>query len=213
MNTFTIWSQPPVDPNAPTARDWVHRELADPIYHQGQPLLNRLRDWLQEQWNQIPDGAFSSFYGTGAIILAVAIVVIIIGSFLIFGPVRRTYAKRSARAVLSADDTRSAAQIRLDAQQAANAEDWSAATADWFRACVRGMEERTILEERPGRTADETVTAAGLRLPELALLLATAARRFDDVVYGRLTATSQDVKAMQQLDKQVSQTRPAQVNA
>ena len=35
----------PVDPDADTAREWAREELADPIYHQGESLLQRVIDW------------------------------------------------------------------------------------------------------------------------------------------------------------------------
>ena len=52
-------------------------------------------------------------------------------------------------------------------------------------AVIRGLEERTILDRRPGRTADEAAAAAASALPPLATELTFAAELFDAVTYGR----------------------------
>ena len=57
-----------------------------------------------------------------------------------------------------------------------------------MRAIVRSLEERTLLDPRPGRTADEAAAEAGRPLPRHADRLRAAARTFDDVTYGGRTA-------------------------
>ena len=86
--------------------------------------------------------------------------------------------------VVDADDDRTAAQLRADADAAAARGDWRSAVIDRFRAVVRSLEERVVLDVRPGRTADEAAAVAGLRFPAEADALRRGARLFDDVCYG-----------------------------
>ena len=62
-----------------------------------------------------------------------------------------------------------------------------------MRAIVRSLEERALLDPRPGRTADEAAAEAGRALPAHADRLRAAARDFDDVTYGGRTATGTGV--------------------
>nr|WP_277344788.1 DUF4129 domain-containing protein [Cellulomonas sp. IC4_254] len=129
-------------------------------------------------------------------------------AFLVTGPVRRSRRVAGARGVLDVDDRRTAAEIRAAADAAAARGDWAAAVADRFRALVRSLEERAVLEEQPGRTAHEAVEAAGLRLPVHAVDLRAAGRLFDDVVYGERTPRAEDDAALRELDARVTATRP-----
>ena len=67
-------------------------------------------------------------------------------------------------------------QIRAAADAAAAAGDWALAVLERFRAIVRGLEERTVLDERAARTAHEAALAAAARLPALAAELVAAGR-------------------------------------
>ncbi|WP_235929578.1 DUF4129 domain-containing protein [Cellulomonas citrea] len=197
----------PVDPDASTARLWAQRELADPIYHQGPSLLTRFLRWVGEQLDALSRVSISSHAGLLAIIaVLVALVVVVL---VVSGPVRRR--RREAAAVAQGvlvDDTRTAEQLRADARAAAAHEVWEVAVADWFRAVVRGLEERTVLDERPGRTADEAARSAAHRLPDLAAALDEGARLFDDVVYGHRRADRADEAAMRALDAAVQAAHP-----
>ncbi|NEA03407.1 DUF4129 domain-containing protein, partial [Streptomyces sp. SID10116] len=61
---------------------------------------------------------------------------------------------------------------------------WSQAVQERMRAVVRALEERALLDPRPGRTADEAAAEAGRTLPSHTDRLRAAARAFDDVTYG-----------------------------
>lgn len=205
----------PVDPDASTARRWAEQELADPIYHQGPSLLARFLDWVVAQLNALSQVSVSS--NTGLVALAGVLVVLVVVVLLVAGPVRRRRRATTtgAQAVL-VDDVRTAERLRADARAAAARGGWEAAVADWFRAVVRGLEERTVLDERPGRTADEAAGSAARRLPALAGALGDGARLFDDVVYGHRRAGPADEAQMRALDAAVQSAhpvRPATVDA
>jgi hypothetical protein len=127
------------------------------------------------------------------------------------GPVRLARRRRRTAAVVQADDVRTSAQLRAAADDAAGRGDWTLAVAERFRAVVRALEERAVLDERPGRTAQEAAEAAAERLPGLAGPLHVAASRFDDVVYGDLPAGPADDAAVRALDEQVSAARAESV--
>jgi hypothetical protein len=77
-----------------------------------------------------------------------------------------------------------------------------------MRAVVRSLEERALLDVRPGRTADEAAAEAGRTLPAHRERLHTAARDFDDITYGGRMATEQSYHHLAELDHDLDSTRP-----
>ena len=196
----------PVDPDAATARRWAREELLDPVYHQQRSLLRRLWDWAAEQLAGLRTPAALDPW---AVLLVVAVLVaVVVVAFLVGGPVRRARTSSSGRSVLDADDTRSAQQIRAAADAAAARDDWSLAVLERYRAIVRGLEERTVLDERAARTAHEAALAAAGRLPELGAELVAAGRTFDDVAFGDVAGTADDDVVLRALDERVRGARP-----
>ncbi|WP_182111725.1 MULTISPECIES: DUF4129 domain-containing protein [unclassified Actinotalea] len=198
----------PVDPDAETARDWLRRELADPIYHQRPSLLQRAWEWLLEQLDGM-EVALSGMDSRAAALLVVGVVVVGgLIALLVAGPVRR--ARRGRRESVDAfgDDQRSAVELRAAADAAAAQGRWSEAVLDRFRAVLRSLEDRTVLEPRPGRTAHEGAVAAAHRLPTCGDDLVRASRLFDDVCYGDVAATGEDDAWLRDLDRRVAATRP-----
>ncbi|MGH8970009.1 MAG: DUF4129 domain-containing protein, partial [Actinomycetes bacterium] len=76
------------------------------------------------------------------------------------------------------------------------------------RAVVRGLEERSLLEPRPGRTADEAAAEGGAVLPDCARDLRQGAAIFDDVWYGGRAATAASHETLRRLDDRVRASRP-----
>lgn len=207
LRLLALRDEVPVVPDADQARGWLERELADPVYHQQPSILSRLLAWLRDLFARA-DGATLGDVGTLLVVVGVLAVVVVV-TFLVTGPVRRSRRLARAGAVLDADERRSAAELRAAADAAAARGDWAAAVTDRFRAVVRSLEDRTVLDERPGRTAHEAVEAAGLRLPAHAADLRSAGRLFDDVVYGDVVPGPADDAALRELDARLAATRPA----
>jgi len=198
----------PVEPDAPTARGWVDQELLDPAYHRQESLLQRALGWIADQLENMPAIGMS---GTTALLVVVGVVaVVLVVALRVAGPVRAG-ARRRRAGVLHADDRRTAAELRRAADDAARAGAWSAAVADRYRAVVRDLEERALLDERPGRTAHDAARVAGAALPAHAEALLRGGDLFDAVVYGERTATADDDAAMRALDDAVRTTRPVGV--
>lgn len=200
----------PVEPDAETARAWARQELLDPIYHQQQSLLQRLLTWIREQLEQLPSIGMSG--GTWLLVVTGVVLVVVLVALRVAGPVRRS-ARRRAAPLRRGDDRRTADALRAAADAAAREGAWSLAVAERYRAVVRGLEERTLLDERPGRTAHGAARDAGAALPEHATALLRAGDLFDDVVYGERVAGPQDDAAMRELDAAVSAARPVAVDA
>ena len=133
------------------------------------------------------------------IVLAIVGALIFLVLRLTLGPVRRAVSARRAHFVFE-DDHRDSRAMRAAADAAAAAGDWALAVLERFRAVVRSLEERDLLEDRPAVTADEAARATGLRFPDLALAMAKAADTFDGVRYGHDTVGPVDDAALRDLD-------------
>lgn len=199
----------PVVPDASTARRWATQELADPVYHRGKSLLSRFLDWLLSLF----DGASVPVLGlspamVAALVVAIALVVVAV-AFWIAGPVR--LARRAAGSVVVlGNDTRTATELRAAADASAARADWSAAVLDRFRAIVRSLEERALLDEWPGRTAHEAAEAGAVRLPSHTSELRRAGQTFDEVCYGKVAAGPDTDAWLRALDGALAATRPVE---
>ncbi len=171
------------------ARAAAHRELAKAIYHRYDDpwpvrVFNALQHWVQRLLDEV--ARHSPGGGAGAAALLVALVAVLIALRWRLGPLSRT--ARMPRPVLE-DTTRSAADYRSEAADAAADGRWADAIIARTRALARGLEESGALPERPGRTADELAAEVALDRPDAAALVARATRAFDEVAYGGRVGT------------------------
>lgn len=202
----TLRAEPPVAPDAETARRWALEELARPEYRDQRSLLQRLLEWFMRQFQDVQD----SVHLDGpmiALVVGGAIVVALLVAWWVAGPVRSGRAS-AARSVLAHDDERTAAQLRAAADAAARAGDWETAVLERFRAVVRDLEERAVLDERPGRTAHEATVDAGARLPDRTVELGEASALFDDVAYGGRAASQADDARLRTWADAIGAARP-----
>jgi len=203
----------PVDIGRDEAAAAARAELSKGIYQAQQPSwVERVLQWLQDQIRNLLERLAEAAPG-GALGLLLAVLVVVLVVALLrarLGPVRRSSALPGTVFV---GRSRSAAEHRQAADQAATAGRWAEAVRERFRAVVRGLEERDVLDARPGRTADEMAAAAARVLPALAGELVAGARRFDEVAYGEAEATAADDARLRALDDAVEHARPAFVVA
>lgn len=197
----------PVDPDADTAREWARAELADPVYHEGESLLDRIIDWFMDLLSDAQNAAGNVDVRTASVLLVVVLVVAAAVVLFYTGPVRRARRARASAEVFE-DDARSAAEMRASADGFAAQGRWSEAVLDRFRAILRSLEERAVLAERPGWTADEATAEAGQALPGCAPDLRRASRLFDDVRYGDRTGRAEDDAWLRGVDDAVRAARP-----
>lgn len=204
---MALWATPDVD--GPEGRRLLREELTDPVYSQEPSLLERAITWFMEQLSrlELTGAALSPSWATIALVAGLVAVVVL--ALVLAGPVRRV--RRGARSSVEVlgDDTRTAAQLRDTADRLAADGRWSEAVLDRFRAVLRSLEERAVLEERPGRTAHEAAVEAGPRFPDDASALASVATLFDDVCYGDVEAGEEDDRRVRRLDESLQNRTPA----
>ncbi|MFD5087588.1 DUF4129 domain-containing protein [Kitasatospora sp. NPDC058406] len=199
----------PVTTPRDAARDAARDELLKADYHRHDPSLQeRVIGWIMDRIDEAlgaiaGDGTTGT---TGLILFTVIAVLIVAALWWRLGAPRR--AARTTLGVFGALGPRTAAQHRADAERHAAAGQWTEAVREQMRALVRGLEERTLLDTRPGRTADEAAAEAGRTLPEHAAALTAAARTFDDIAYGDRTADQAAYQLLRDLDRTLERARP-----
>ncbi|MFC4058068.1 DUF4129 domain-containing protein [Planomonospora corallina] len=197
----------PVDIGREEAREAAVRELARPVYPKESwwdQVVERVEDWLSDLLDAasgLPGGWFS--------VALLAFVLFLVALPVLSMARRATRARAGRTGELFGAVARSAAEHRAEAERHAGAGRWAEAIRERLRAIARDLEDRAIVDELPGRTADELAAEAGRALPGLAGELARAARLFDDVTYGDLPGSPEGYRDMTELDDRLRATRPA----
>lgn len=200
----------PVDTPRLPAREAAESELSKPMYHENDP--NFLQRALNEFWDWVTgvlDAAAGAAPGgpAGLAVLVIVVIGLVAALWWRLGTPQRT--PRSADALFDSHSPRSAAQHRATAETHAAALRWTEAVQERMRAIVRSLEERALLDPRPGRTADEVAAEVGRTLPEYTARLRAAARSFDDVTYGGRTADQPAYLSLRILDLELDEAKPS----
>lgn len=200
--------EPPITVPRDPAREAARRELSKDLYHQNDPglfqrALDTLWDWIGDLFATASTATPGGTLGLVVVVLALAAVVAALWWRL--GSPRHRPTSASA---LFDERPRSAAEHRAAAEAQAAQGHWNQAVQERMRAIVRSLEERALLDVRPGRTADEAAADAGRTLPAHTDRLRAAARDFDDVTYGGRRATRQSYGRMADLDLDLERTKP-----
>jgi hypothetical protein len=196
----------PVDIGRDDAAAAARDELSRPEYAAHRPsLTQQVVDWVWHVLGRILDAITSVAPGgvVGLVVIALVLALVVVVVAFRVGPLRT---RAGADRVVFGGVTRSAAEHRADADRAAAAGDWDEAVRQRFRGLVRALEERDVLDQRPGRTADEAAADAARSMPASSSELAWAARRFDDVAYGGEHATGADYRRLATLDETAART-------
>ncbi|HSN07014.1 MAG TPA: DUF4129 domain-containing protein [Candidatus Angelobacter sp.] len=214
---LSVPARVPLDVPVRLGRDEAQRlarlELAKPVYTgDGEPWTQRALRWLLDRIASMIDAVGGSsplgWFGLLGIAALVGIVVVVVRrrtGRLSRGPGRE-------RTLLDGTD-RSAADLRGDAERYASSGAWAEAVRARLRAIVRDLEERGLLDPRPGRTADEVARDAGVALPGAAAELRAGARLFDDVWYGGRPAGPETYARLVAVDAAVAAARPGRSGA
>ncbi|GGV87095.1 membrane protein [Streptomyces griseoloalbus] len=200
--------EPPVTVPRDPAREAARRELAKRMYHENDPSwFQRALDAFWEWVGKLFDAASTaSPGGTLGLVVIIAAVIAVLGAlWWRLGTPRR---RPTSAPALFDDRPRSAAEHRAAAEAHAAQGHWNQAVQERMRAIVRALEERALLDIRPGRTADEAAAEAGRALPAHTGPLRTAARAFDDVTYGGRAATEQSYRQIAGLDRDLERATP-----
>ncbi|MFD5071427.1 DUF4129 domain-containing protein [Streptomyces sp. NPDC058369] len=198
----------PVDTGRLPAREAARRELSKGAYHQDDPnLLQRGLDHLWTWFGDVISAASVAAPGGAAGLIVLLLIVIALAAALWWRLGTPQPGSRSADA-LFAHGPRSTADHRAAAEAHAAAGRWNQAVQERMRAIVRALEERALLDVRPGRTADEAAAEAGLVLPPYDARLRAAARLFDDVTYGGRSAAQASYLELLDLDLAIESAAP-----
>jgi hypothetical protein len=194
----------PVEVDPDDARDAAIRELSDPAYSSAHPtIFKKIVDWLIDLFNGI--GSVGPGGLVGVVVLAMVVVLVVVIVRLRTGRIGHA-ARRRTRLFDGA--VRTAENHRRAAAAAADRGDLTEAVRERFRAIVRELEQRGVLDQVSGRTVDEIAAVAGAALPGSAAALSGAARVFDDVIYGGRPATTAGYQALARVDDEIRQARP-----
>ncbi|HXF02934.1 MAG TPA: DUF4129 domain-containing protein [Arthrobacter sp.] len=199
----------PLTPDPEEARELLVRELAKEEYQDARPgvlesALKGILDWFTELISQL--NGFSP--NLGMLILVLAALLLIGAAVWVIKP-RRNARRRAAAEIFDAAAPLTADEHRHNSREAAARGDWDTALAERFRALVRSMEERVVLDPQPGRTADEAAAGIAAAFSTEAGRLRTAANRFDSVRYGKVPASRDDVERLAALDDSLAAASPA----
>lgn len=194
-----------VDPDTEQARTWLREELAKPTYTKP-GLWERFQEWLMDLLSRMSgSGAVPGWVVPVVVLVVLAALGLVLWRVLRREPVRT--AERTSGAVLDGV-TSTPAELRASARAALTRGDADAALLDAYRAIVSGSVERTILDDRPGRTAHEAARELTSAFPGSGAGLASAADDFDAVRYGHLHTTSERATAVIELDDQLRSATP-----
>ncbi len=193
----------PVQPDADTAREWAIHELAKgPYQEHGLSWSERVLKWIGDRIDDL--FSFFSIHVGGNPVAAIVVIGIAVGLVALLvritaGPIRRSLQVRRSHSVFE-DDHRTAAQMRKAADDAAAHGNWTLAVLERFRAIIRSLEERELIDDRPGVTADEAAEETVRRFPDSRGPMLDAAVLFDSVRYGHATVGEADDVSLRHLD-------------
>ena len=196
-----------------TAREEAERELRKARYRFGEEsLVQRVIDWLMERIAGLFDDLVRVTPGglPSLLVIVLVLVALVVALRLGLGPAHLrdalTDRRRGAHA-MTPDE------YRAEADRLAAEGDLKEAVRARFRAIIRELEQRAVLDERPGRTAGEIAHEGGAAVPGIAADLRSVATTFDRIWYGRHVATAADYTLVRDADDRIRQSRLAVVTA
>jgi hypothetical protein len=178
------------------------------MYHENDPglvqrALNAFWDWVDKLF-----GAASAATPGGTLGLVVIVLTLVAVGAALWWRLGTPHRTPASSATLFDDRPRSAAEHRAAAEAHAAQGHWNQAVQERMRAIVRSLEERALLDPRPGRTADEAAAEASRALPSHTDRLRAAARDFDDITYGGRSGDPRAYQRLTELDRDLRRTRP-----
>jgi hypothetical protein len=195
-----------LDIDRDAAHDAAQRELDKPSYPKAS-LTERLTNWLDEllyrimaEGSSVPGGWFT---------ITVLLVLLTVAVVVAVRVARRTMRTARGRAALFGGAELTSAAHRATAEQHAAQGDWASAIRHRLRAVARHLEETTVLDPAPGRTATELARDAGAAVPGLLGQLQRAADTFNDVTYGERPGTAAGYQLVVELDDHLRANVPA----
>ncbi|WP_233508433.1 DUF4129 domain-containing protein [Spongiactinospora gelatinilytica] len=203
----------PIDIAREEAAERAARELVSGDY-QREPFIDMIVRHVRQFLGDLAD----SLGGDGDTVplsaIGLALVLAALVGLLVWSSRRATRARAAAAPEgIFGERVLTAAEHRAAAERHAADGRHAEAVRERLRAIARDLEERAVLDPRPGRTAAELAEEAGRALPGFTAGLRAAARAFDDVTYGQLPGTPEGYAGLRDLDERIRKARPARVAA
>jgi hypothetical protein len=198
---ITAIGGPPVSRDG--ARAAAQRELSKGIYHRyDEPWPLRVYRAIEHFIGRLANDVGKHAPGGGAGAVVIVIVLVVLLAFLRWrlGPMQR--ARRQPGMFLADTQTR-AEDHRREAASAAGEGRWADAVIARTRAMARELEERGVVDVRPGRTADELAAEVARAHPSAGPSVRAATEVFDDVAYGGRPATAASYEVVVRADQAV----------
>ncbi len=191
------------------ARRRILEELSKGQYRRHGSIIDWLLGLLQDWVSSLVDGAGAGRTAGLAIAIGLGVIVVILAVLVLrrTGRIRRRAVVRATTA-LDAEPALSAAQLRVRAGHAREDGRADEAVVLAFRALVRDLAERTLLDLTDGMTAHEAADSAAAAFPELRHRLALAARAFDTAAYSWRPASAKQADDAVRLAEYVAQASP-----
>ncbi|WP_146114245.1 DUF4129 domain-containing protein [Microbacterium sp. MYb72] len=205
-----------VVPDGDDARQWAEQELSNPRYADAKPtwfdlMARDIGRFLADLFSSDNSNAVGP---SALIVVSVVIFGALVAALIIWGrPQRPRAVRRALGGLLGADDDRTAAQLRADAERSARAGKWDDATVLRFRALARGLLERDLIDPAPGATAQSIAREVGTVFASESSAVRTAAGSFDDVRYLRHPATADSYAQLAAVDERLCALHPEAVTA
>lgn len=197
---------PPL-PDRDQAREAAQRELEKRAYDEARPPLvtraiNRVLSELEELLNK----ATGSVPGGRLGVLLIALLILALAALVVVR-LRPTLRTTSFDQLFATGRVLSAGEHRDLAEAAAARGDYADAVRERLRAVVRQLEERGVLDVRPGRTAEEVTREAAAEVPELAEPMGRGTRTFEEIWYGGQPAGPAAYATLVEVDRLVTAAR------
>ncbi|WP_164712307.1 DUF4129 domain-containing protein [Trueperella bialowiezensis] len=205
---LTPYGFTPLTPDSDEARRLAERELSKRMYLGEDTLLTKFFTWLGEIFEDIVINLDPTERGTGNYIV-IGVILFLIALVIVLavrrGRVGSARASRTARVALF-DDDRTSAQLFAAAEAAERAGDLNLAVVELYRGIVRLLDERELITVIPGMTAFEAARAGGDTLGNMPLFT-RCATTFNEIYYWHGKAGGDDVRALHELHRQVTQAQ------
>jgi hypothetical protein len=193
-------------PGPDQARELARRELEKRAYDEARPpLATRVIQWVFDKLQELMTRATASVPGGR---IGVLLIVLLVAAIVAVVVVRLRPSLRHARAeeLFGPGHVQTAAEHRTLAEAAAARGDYAEAVRERLRAVVRHLEERGVVDPRPGRTAIEVSVEAGRVVPRLTEPLRRGATTFEQIWYGGQPADASSYAVLVEVDRVVAET-------
>ena len=194
-------------PDRDQAREAAQRELEKAAYDEARPpLITRAINWLIQELQELLSKASGSVPGGRIGVLLIALLILGLVALVVVR-LRPTLRTTSFDQLFADGRALTSAEHRDLAEAAAGRGDYADAVRERLRAVVRQLEERGVLDVRPGRTAEEVTREAAAAIPELAAPMGRGTQLFEEIWYGGQPAGPAAYATLVEVDQLVAAAR------